>query len=299
VDVDARVTALDPLPPLDPIADPFALSLPKLEGETTGQDAFTYATYLKIADLLALQQCVSIDTDTGEPEHDETLFIIIHQVYELWFKQLLHELDWIMKLLNEQKINGAKHHLKRVLRIMETLVGQIDVLETMTPVEFASFRKFLANASGFQSAQFRELEFVLGIKDRVQLDWFTGAEGERLARRHGGPTLWDAFINALPWFGVSVPASAVNRDIHEPITENPELQTVLLNHFDNEGLAGLCETLTDLDERLQEWRYRHMMMVRRTIGTQPGTGGSDGAAYLGTTLFKPAFPDLWAIRTRF
>ncbi len=262
-------------------------------------DDFTYGNYLMIPELLSLQQCVSIDDDTGKPEHDETLFIIIHQVYELWFKQILHELDYIVALLNDHKVNGASHHLKRVLKIMKTLVGQLDVLETMTPAEFASFRSFLANASGFQSAQFRELEFLLGIKDRIQLDWFTGEEGERLAKRFGEPTIWDAFVNVLDRDGIAVPREVLERDVREPIVENIELQAAIVERYSDEGFAALCETLTDLDEGLQEWRYRHVMMVKRTIGTKMGTGGSDGAAYLATTLFKPAFPDLWAIRTAF
>jgi len=262
-------------------------------------DDFTYGNYLMIPELLSLQQCVSIDEDTGLPEHDETLFIIIHQVYELWFKQMLHELDHIVSLLNAHKVNAARHHLKRVLKILKTLVGQIDVLETMTPAEFASFRNFLANASGFQSAQFRELEFVLGVKDRIQLDWFTGDEGERLATRYDAPTLWDAFVNVLARDGYTVPSEVLDRDVRQPITENAALQATIVERYADEAFAGLCETLTDLDEGLQEWRYRHVMMVRRTIGTKPGTGGSDGAAYLATTLFQPAFPDLWAIRTAF
>ncbi len=262
-------------------------------------DDFTYASYLMIPELLSLQQCVSVDPETGRPEHDETLFIVIHQVYELWFKQMLHELDLIVVQLNEHKVGAASNHLKRVLKILKTLVGQIDILETMTPAEFASFRSFLANASGFQSAQFRELEFILGIKDRIQLEWFTGAEGERLAARHAAPTLWDAFVRVLDRDGFDVPDEVLARDVSQPVTPNEALQETIIARYGDERFAGLCETLTDLDEGLQEWRYRHVMMVRRTIGTKMGTGGSDGASYLASTLFQPAFPDLWAIRTNF
>ena len=260
---------------------------------------FSYGSYLQIPELLSLQRCVSHDAETGEPEHDEMLFIVVHQVYELWFKQLLHEIDFIVTKLEDDKVNGARHHLGRVITIIKTLVDQIDVLETMTPAEFASFRSFLANASGFQSAQFRELEFVLGTKDRVSIEWFSDDDAARLLERYDSPTLWDAFVGVLDRAGFGVPEDAVQRDVRSPIEENPALQQVILENYTDEGFAGLCELLTDVDERIQEWRYRHVMMVRRTIGTKPGTGGSDGAAYLQTTLFRPAFPDLWAIRTAF
>jgi len=262
-------------------------------------NAFTYSSYLNVDELLSLQQGVSVDEDTGRPEHDETLFIIIHQVYELWFKQILHELDHVIVRLGEDRMGSVQHHLKRVLKILKTLVGQIDVLETMTPLEFASFRSFLANASGFQSAQFRELEFLLGVKDRVQLDWFSGEEAARLERRYDEPTLWDAFVAHLARRGFAVPSAVLERDVREPILANAELQAEIVERYVDDSFAALCETLTDLDEGIQEWRYRHVVMVRRTIGTKPGTGGSDGASYLATTLLKPAFPDLWAIRAAF
>jgi len=259
----------------------------------------TYGSYLRVPELLSLQQCRSVDPATGEPEHDETLFIVIHQVYELWFKQLLHELDSIVALLDGDEVDAARHRLKRVLKVLKTLVGQVDVLETMTPAEFAGFRSFLAAASGFQSAQFRELEFLLGTRDRVLLDWFEGDEAERLRRRHGAPSVWDAYVHLLSRAGFDVPATVLERDVRNPIEEDEDVQAAVVASYADPRFAGLGETLTDLDEGLQEWRYRHVMMVRRTIGTKPGTGGSDGAAYLATTLFRPAFPDLWAIRTAF
>ncbi len=289
LDVDALVRALPPLPKLDPLADQHALTI----------SSVTYGNYLKIPELLDLQQCISVDEETGRPEHDETLFIIVHQVYELWFKQVLHELDHIVAQLDADRVNAARQHLKRVLKILKTMVGQIDVLETLTPAEFASFRDFLENASGFQSAQFRELEFILGVKNRIRIDWFSGSEAGRLAARYGAPTLWDAFVAHLDRQGHEVPAEVLNRDVRDPIEPNEAMQRCIVEQFDDEGFAGLCETLADLDEGMQEWRYRHMQMVRRTIGTKPGTGGSDGASYLASTLFKPAFPDLWAIRSAF
>ncbi len=276
------------LPLENPFGSPFS-----------NRDDLTYGSYLMVPELLSLQRCVSIDPATGKPEHDETLFIVIHQVYELWFKQLLHELDYVMTLLDADKVQASGHRLKRVLKILKTLVGQVDVLETMTPAEFASFRSFLANASGFQSAQFRELEFLLGIKDRVQVDWFQGADGERLRTRYEAPTLWDGVLHLLDRAGYDLPAAALQRDVRQAVIEDEGVQAAIVACYADDGFASLCETLTDLDEGLQEWRYRHVMMVRRTIGTNMGTGGSDGAAYLATTLFRPAFPDLWAIRAGF
>ncbi len=276
------------LPLENPFGSPFS-----------NRDDLTYGSYLMVPELLSLQRCVSIDPATGKPEHDETLFIVIHQVYELWFKQLLHELDYVMTLLDADKVQASGHRLKRVLKILKTLVGQVDVLETMTPAEFASFRSFLANASGFQSAQFRELEFLLGIMDRVQVDWFQGADGERLRTRYEAPTLWDGVLHLLDRAGYDLPAAALQRDVRQAVIEDEGVQAAIVACYADDGFASLCETLTDLDEGLQEWRYRHVMMVRRTIGTNMGTGGSDGAAYLATTLFRPAFPDLWAIRAGF
>ena len=161
----------------------------------------------------------------------------------------------------------------------------------MTPAEFASFREFLANASGFQSAQFRELEFLLGIKDRVRIDWF--ARAKRLGSRPAMPlrpfgTPSSVFSTALVRRRCDRPRSRRERTDHR----RPRPPAAIIAAYDDEGFANLCETLTDLDEGLQEWRYRHVMMVRRTIGTKPGTGGSDGAAYLTATLFRPALPDL-------
>lgn len=137
------------------------------------------------------------------------------------------------------------------------------------------------------------------MKDRVQLDWFGGVEQVRLEERFGAPTLWDAFVAHLARRGCNVPVEVLERDVRSPIAASPELQAVLVEHYVDDSFAALCETLMDLDEGIQEWRYRHVVMVRRTIGTKPGTGGSDGASYLATTLLQPAFPDLWAIRTAF
>ncbi len=256
----------------------------------------TYASYLKLDELLALQRPRS-----EGPEHDEMLFIIIHQVYELWFKELLHELDFATRLLERGEGTRVQHTLKRILTILKVLVAQLDILETMTPLEFLAFRDRLEAASGFESHQFRELEFVLGKKrPEVAARFPEGSEArERLERRLAEPTLWDAFLAYLGRAGYPVPAARLERDPREPIEPAPDLQDLLVQVYrEDRATAQLCERLVDLDEGMQEWRYRHVKMVERTIGTKRGTGGSTGAEYLRETVGRPAFPDLWEIRTR-
>jgi tryptophan 2,3-dioxygenase len=254
----------------------------------------TYADYLKLDPLLALQ----------EPggDHDEMLFIVIHQVYELWFKEILHELDYLRKLLADDDLPRAGHAMKRVLTILKVLVAQVDVLETMTPLEFLGFRSRLEAGSGFQSAQFRELEFVLGHRRLSALEQFPpgSVARSRLEQRYAAASLWDWFTGFLARRGYSVPADVLNRDVTQPVAPSAPLQQTLIGIYRTDpALAEFCERLVDLDEGVQEWRYRHVKMVERTIGTKPGTGGSAGAEYLRTTLLRPVFPDLWAIRTEF
>ena len=256
--------------------------------------AVTYWSYLKLEELLSLQQPLS-----EGPEHDETLFIIIHQIYELWFKEMLHEVDYLTQLLGKGDVPRAMHTLKRVLTILKVVVAQIDVLETMTPLEFLSFRARLESGSGFQSFQFRELEFVLGAKDPAALSRYPAGSAHRalLEKRLAAPTLWDSFLAFLKAQGHPVPAEALARDVTRRVEANPSLEPVLVAIYRRDpNLTSLCERLVDLDEGIQEWRYRHVKMVQRTIGTKKGTGGSEGAAYLMTTLNRPFFPDLWAIR---
>jgi len=255
----------------------------------------TYQDYLRLPELLALQSPKS-----RGPEHDELLFIIIHQVYELWFKETLHELDYLRARLDADDLPAALKAFKRVLTILKVLVSQVDVLETMTPVDFLSFRDHLDRGSGFQSAQFREVEFVLGHKRPQPLDNYAegSEERQRLERRLGEPSLWDSFLRYLARQGHAVPANLLERDVTQPAPASEAVQALLLGIYrDDPALMQLCERLVDLDEGVQEWRYRHVQMVRRTIGTRMGTGGSEGAAYLATTLMRPVFPDLWAIRT--
>ncbi len=257
--------------------------------------AVTYSSYLKLEELLSLQRPIS-----EGPEHDETLFIVIHQVYELWFKELLHEIDYLKALLERRDTPRALHTLKRVLTILKVVVAQIDVLETMTPLEFLSFRERLESGSGFQSFQFRELEFALGMKNAAALERYPkeSESRRRLERRLSEPTLWDAFLRFLAASGHQVPPAQLTRDVTVSVAPAPELRPLLIDVYRRDPtVASLCERLVDLDEGFQEWRYRHVKMVQRTIGTKRGTGGSEGAEYLMTTLNKPFFPDLWAIRT--
>jgi tryptophan 2,3-dioxygenase len=258
--------------------------------------AATYAKYLKLSELLSLQNPVS-----EGPEHDETLFIIIHQVYELWFKEMLHEVDYLITLLDRGEVARALHTLKRILTILKVVVAQVDVLETMTPLEFLSFRHRLDTASGLQSYQFRELEFVIGAKNAKVLDRYdeNSPERKKLEQRFQAPTLWDAFLRYLKRERYAVPEAQLSRDPTELVTPDPAIQAILIDAYRAKAVTGeLCERLVDLDEGLQEWRYRHVKMVERTLGAKMGTGGSSGAAYLLTTLNRPVFPDLWAIRSK-
>jgi tryptophan 2,3-dioxygenase len=256
----------------------------------------TYGSYLAIDELLALQRPRS-----EGPEHDEMLFIVIHQVYELWFKQVLHEVDHVIALLDAGELHRAQHSLKRILTILKVLVAQLDILETMTPLEFQSFRQRLEAASGFQSDQFRQLEFVLGNKSQASINRFTAGTRARraLEARFGQPTLWDAFLQYLSREGFAIPRAQLARDVTARVEASPELQATLIELYRTDPKhAEMCERLVDLDEGLQEWRYRHVKMVQRTIGAKVGTGGSSGAAYLATTLMTPIFPDLWEIRSK-
>jgi tryptophan 2,3-dioxygenase len=255
----------------------------------------TYSSYLKIDDLLALQH-----PQSDGPEHDETLFIVIHQVYELWFKEILHELDHLQRLLERNQSPPALGTFKRILTILKVLVSQIDVLETMTPLEFLSFRDRLESGSGFQSLQFRELEFALGHKQPQALERYEAgsAHRARLERRLQAPALWDSFLRYLAANGYSIPADQLGRDVTQPVVPSAGVQQAIIAVYrGNPIMAQVCERMVDLDEGLQEWRYRHIKMVQRTIGTKQGTGGSAGAEYLATTLNRALFPDLWAVRT--
>ena len=245
----------------------------------------SYNKYLKVPELIKLQQPLS------EPEsHDELLFIIIHQTYELWFKQILHELDATIKWLNEGRTFRVNHSLRSVVTIEKVLVSQIHVLETMAQIGFLEFRDKLNPASGFQSMQFREVEFVSGQKDEKILEHFRDDEFafKRLSERFAEPSLADAFWALLGRNGLAV-------ENHE---EKIAAIVEILSHPEKHGdLFVMQDLLVDHDENLSLWRYHHVMMVERMLGMKRGTGGSEGVGYLMTTLTKKFFPEIWEART--
>ena len=254
----------------------------------------TYSKYLNLDQLLGLQ------VPQSEPEEPgELLFIVIHQVYELWFKVLLHELDHVKPLLSENRLFAAIGTFKRVRMVLKTLVGQLDILETLTPVGFLSFRRLLGTASGQESFQFRELEFVLGRKQPEVLSKFASSseQRDRLAARLEAPSVVHHFYDFLELNGVAIPSELRSMDISLPTISNRKIQDGIKKLYVEKQDAQilLFEFMTDVDEGLQEWRYRHIKLIERTIGDRPGTAGLD-LSDLKRTLFEPVFPDLWEIR---
>jgi tryptophan 2,3-dioxygenase len=235
----------------------------------------SYGTYLKVPELLQLQHRLS-------QEHDELLFIVAHQVYELWFKVILDELEATRDRIDANDIFFARHFLHRVHVVEKLLIEQIEVLETMSPQDFLAFRSKLAPASGFQSVQFREIEFLSGLKEPKYLERLeaTPDEMDRLRKRLGQPSVADAF------------GALVRR------RGSPSLLEVFRDRERHGDLFDLCEALLDHDEAFAHWRARHVLMVERQIGGKTGTGGSSGAQYLRRTLGKRFYPELWEVRSR-
>jgi tryptophan 2,3-dioxygenase len=260
-------------------------------GEEGGQ--LTYGSYLQLPTLLSAQQL-----ESDPPAHDELLFITIHQVYELWFQQLLHEAETVRDALmaTEAASGGrdlwfARHLLGRMHVIEQVLVQQVDVLETMTPQDFLEFRQRLAPASGFQSVQFRELEFLSGAKDAGYVERFRGLtdeEQERLTRRLEQPSLWDGFVHVLGEAGLDTSSE-------EAITGS--VRQAAHDRSSYADIWGLAEALLQHDELAAAWRARHVVMVERMIGARTGTGGSTGAAYLRSRLDLKYYPLLWQLRS--
>nr|WP_294851581.1 tryptophan 2,3-dioxygenase family protein [uncultured Sphingomonas sp.] len=250
---------------------------------TATPGGMTYAEYLHLDTLLSAQQPIS-------DLHDEMLFVIIHQTKELWLKQMLHEVGLACRLVREDKFAEAYKALSRVSRIQTVMTLSWDVLATLTPVDYSAFRDVLGTSSGFQSAQFRELEYRLGIKDPKFLDYYEGgSDGQaRLRAALAEPSLWDEANAALARAGFDLAADGAVQTAWLTVYRQPD---------EYYGLYQLAEKLVDLDDALAAWRHKHLLTVERIIGFKKGTGGSAGAAYLASTLTKRAFPELWSLRT--
>ena len=258
----------------------------------------SYNKYLRVPDLINLQDCLS-----SPAHHDELLFITVHQAYELWFKQILHELDAAIVLLEEDRVPSATRALKRVIEIEKLLLNQIHILETMTPISFLAFRDELNPASGFQSMQFREIEFSSGLKDPGILREFANDQfaHERLQARLNNPTLADCFYRVLQRRGLTAPlnpAVADGAQQKKAYEERTRAVLEVLTHFEERYEEfQLAEALLEHDEYFSLWRSHHIKMVERMVGAKRGTGGSEGIGYLKTTLDKKFFPELWEART--
>lgn len=264
---------------------------------TYGAGSLDYQVYLKVPELLSLQQPRS-----KPAHHDEMLFIVIHQAYELWFKLLIHEVENTIRYLNEDNIARARHFSARIVDVMKLLIRQIHLLETMQPVEFLAFRDHLKPASGFQSLQFRELEFLLGLKLPEYLMFFEKAPESRkqLERRLRDQDLGGAFLAAMRRRGLNVPADAETRSREDETISQAVAQALLPIYELPEKdftLYQLCEKLIEIDEAFHLWRQHHVGVVERIIGSKVGTGGSSGVTYLRTTTSKRSFPYLWEVRT--
>jgi tryptophan 2,3-dioxygenase len=257
----------------------------------------SYGDYLHLDELLGAQHPLS------QPEHhDELLFIIQHQTSELWLKLVLHELESARACLAADELRPALKRLARVKHIQRTLTEQWSVLATLTPSEYAEFRTWLGPSSGFQSFQYRAVEFVLGNKDRAMLDLFRHDEAARamLAGLLEQPSLYDEFLRHLARHGHDVPRALLDRDVTLAHTYTPALVPVFRRIYEraHEHWAAYeaCEELVDLEENFQLWRFRHLKTVERTIGSKPGTGGSSGVRFLQAALELTFFPELYAVR---
>ena len=245
----------------------------------------SYNKYLRVQDLINLQDCLS-----DPAHHDELLFITVHQAYELWFKQILHEIDAAIQFMEDDRVPAATRAMKRVVEIEKLLVNQIHILESMTPISFLAFRDQLNPASGFQSMQFREIEFSSGLKDKNILREFSTDEfaNERLQARMSRASLGECFFRVLQRRGLDA------KDYEERTRAALEVLTHFEERYEEFQLA---ESLLEHDEYFSLWRSHHIKMVERMVGAKRGTGGSEGIGYLKTTLDKKFFPELWEART--
>jgi tryptophan 2,3-dioxygenase len=254
--------------------------------EPAEEGLLTYGEYLAVPELISLQRLRS-----DPPVHDELLFIVVHQAYELWFKQLIFELETVRDRMVAGDAGRGREYLTRIHAIERILIDHIEVLETMSPQDFLEFRSLLSPASGFQSAQFREIEFLSGLKQRGYLNDLAASPDElaRLARRLDEPTVWDGFLALLERHGLDMPEDDEARRLESllRVAREPE----------HAALFRVAEGLLDHDEAFAQWRAHHVLMVEREIGAKQGTGGSSGVGYLRSTLDKRFFPELWGLRS--
>ena len=258
----------------------------------------SYGDYLRLDLLLAAQQ-----PQSDPPQHDELLFIVQHQTSELWLKLLVHELRSARRLLRSDDLSPALKRLARIKHIQHTLTDQWSVLATLTPSEYAEIRPFLATSSGFQSAQYREVEFLLGNKFADMVDVFAHdpvARGE-LTTLLGEPSLYDEFLAYLARRGYDVPPALLERDWSQPYRLDRALVAVFAQVYaapaEHWGVYEACEELVDVEDAFQQWRFRHLQVVQRTIGHKVGTGGSSGVDFLRRALDLTFFPELYEVRT--
>jgi len=259
-----------------------------------------YNSYLRVPELLGLQHLQS-----DPPHHDEMFFIIIHQSFELWFKQLMHETDLLVRGFRAGSMSRVLKVIKRINAILSCLCDQIQLLHTLTPAEFAGFRERLGTGSGFQSVQFREMEFAYGIREKFFLQFFENdAEAyARLKARADAPSVYDEFLRALHAAGYPVPERLLAGQSSETHPLDQDLVAVLHALYkapeDNYHWILVCEALLDLDMFVSKWRQVHILMVSRTIGGRQGTGGSSGQAFLEQRVHHRFFPELWEVRNSF
>ena len=263
-------------------------------------EELNYNSYLKIPELLNLQQQIS-----SPPHHDEMFFIIIHQTAELWFKEVLHETETLVQAFKDGVISHALKTLKRITAIMALQADQIRLLSTLTPAEFAGFRDHLKPASGFQSAQYRIIEFTYGVRNTFFLKFFESipAVAARLAEIQTQPSVYDTFIQCIHKSLAPLPAELLERDFSQPRECSAELVAVIKQAYihprdDNYHWVLMFEALMDLDEQFTIWRKNHAVMVHRTIGDKQGTGGSAGFQFLKSREDLQAFPELWEVRNQ-
>lgn len=262
-----------------------------------GEEVVTYADYLRLDAILSAQHPRS-------DQHDEVLFLIIHQTTELWIKQMLHELEAAKGLISAGRVEPALKALARVSRIQSLITQSWDILSTLTPTDYLTFRDRLGSSSGFQSHQFRALEFILGLKSQAHLTRFDAGTPERAALDglFNAPSLYDVALHRVAAAGVAVPSDVIERDVRTPYERHDGVEAAWLSIYrapqDHWDLYALAEKLMDLEDAFRVWRFRHVTTVERIIGRKIGTGGSSGVDYLMTGFDRYCFPELWSLRTK-